>query len=813
MKKIISIILMTAMVLSTMVVSIGATSIDENNVCVAPVFYGTQKRTNDNGTIDVRFVSVTDSLEGTKLGYEIVASWWDENSKNSKQKTYSADNGHSQLETNVIYSSIYAGGESIVASDIGKKIGMEDAKGIFAVAINGVPDNIDVLFSVKTYVKDSNYEIVEMTSENVIMYSNGERNSDRIVYYETFDDVELDVDYSDGSNTDYDAEIADKLGWTPENYGAGSPVVKTTDDGKLNLRGTVGAERGYNIITNGYLNYAQSIRISADIAINSLGLFEFVFGSTYNARVTHGAAQFRAYSDAARSAQLGAEAQNTEASYVGLNAFNCGGLTGSDLGLEGYGWGQTVHFTVDIDLTSNRVSFYAGNDKIFENNFNSGFDGGITILMRECNVTLDNLLITVDVADINVGSTPISEYSIIYGDSQSQEYAEKIGSFIGVVTGENIPVVEDTVEETENEIIVGITNRNPNDSLATNGYRVIVQGSQIRLLAEDDVSAEMLCAYMITKYYETNTQDTFDLASIATEFDGSESIRMMTFNVWNAWEDDASDRAKQISDMILRNDLDIVCLQEYDIKFRNSKYGSFMGFIGGENLNNLISDRFTEVSVSGVDSKYVWNPIFYNKNKYEVVESGFSDMYAEGINCLEYDYPSGGDGRTHFRTLVWAILKDKSTNELFLVGNTHFSATSNSTDGGDHNAESAYVMSKLAEVRARYSDAITLVAGDYNSTVRYGACKNMIDAGYHNSLSMADYKGRNNNNIIVGNQIDNILTVSDIDVYAAVALYEGNIAEMSDHLPIVIQFCSKSTIGKSVDTQQESQMGCVNWIS
>ena len=279
------------------------------------------------------------------------------------------------------------------------------------------------------------------------------------------------------------------------------------------------------------------------------------------------------------------------------------------------------------------------------------------------------------------------------------------------------------------------------------------------------------------KIYGTKTTDVFDWASAEIEFKDENAIRMMTFNVQNVWNGYAGARGSQISAMILRNNLDVVCLQEYDTNFRNSD----------TNLQTLLSTRFDEVKINGVDSQYVWNPIYYNKDKYEVVESGFTDMYAEGVQCYEnLNYP-GGDGRTHFRTLVWAVLKDKYTGQNFIIGNLHYSASN-----GDHNAESNLLVSKLADVRSRYTDAIVLVAGDYNSTVTSGACGNMIKAGYKNTLSLAEVKGRNENDIVIGNGIDNILTVSDesskINVQAAVALYEGNIINMSDHLPIVIQF-------------------------
>ena len=380
-------------------------------------------------------------------------------------------------------------------------------------------------------------------------------------------------------------------------------------------------------------------------------------------------------------------------------------------------------------------------------------------------------------SDIKVADVSISEYSIVYGNSSTLSYAQKLSNIIADAVGYILPVVEDTVAESDYEIIVGVTNRNPNDTVEASGYAVSIDGKKVKFIANNDVSAEMMAAHLCARIRSTKSNQVLDLTTVATNINGSETTRMMTFNVHNAWGNNATEEGVKISTMILANNLDIVCLQEYDNSFRKS----------AGNLQTLLASRFVEVEINGVDSGNVWNPIFYNKDKYEVIESGFTDMYAEGIGCYEnLKYPDG-DGRTHFRTLVWAVLKDKASGQLFVIGNLHYSASN-----GDHKAESTLLISKLASVRSKYSEAIVLVAGDYNSTVSKDACKYMIDAGYVNTLNMASLKGTDNEGNIVGNGIDNILTVSEknakISIESAVALQEGGIENFSDHLPIVIQF-------------------------
>ena len=195
MKKFISILLAVIMMMTIIMIPVSAAETNDGSYA-APVFYGTQKRTNDNGTIDVRFVSVTNTLAGAKLGYEITASWWDATAKQYKEKVYSAANGHASLESSAIYASVEAGESTVTAADLGAKLGMSEPKGLFAVAINGVPAGIEVLFSVKTYVKNSEGEIVAENSAKEVIYENGQRSADRIIYSENFNGMSGAITYS-----------------------------------------------------------------------------------------------------------------------------------------------------------------------------------------------------------------------------------------------------------------------------------------------------------------------------------------------------------------------------------------------------------------------------------------------------------------------------------------------------------------------------------------------------------------------------------------------------------------------------------------
>ena len=394
MKKITAILLAAIMMMTIVIIPVSAAEAD-NGLYTAPVFYGTQKRTNSNETIDVRFVSVTNSLAGAMLGYEITASWWDATAKDYKTTVYSAANGHNVLETNTIYASVEAGEETVTATDLGTKLGMTDARGIMAVAINGVPAGIEVLFSVKTYVKDADGAIVATTASEEVIYANGARSTDNVLYYNNFNDTVIDLAYteSDASNG-LDAISAAALGWDGticNNWGTnGSRTfnLKNTDDGKLNVDFARNSMMGVAVLPAGTINNASNFKVEMDITVNRLGLIDFALGSTYDAR-SAASVQFRAFKG---TEQQDTSAHSTTETTVGIAGYKCGGTAVTNLE-----YGKEIHLTIDVNLLENKIDLYVDGTKIHEGTYtdsNNYVDGGFCIIFQQANFTLDNMVIT-----------------------------------------------------------------------------------------------------------------------------------------------------------------------------------------------------------------------------------------------------------------------------------------------------------------------------------------------------------------------------------------------------------------------------------
>lgn len=272
-------------------------------------------------------------------------------------------------------------------------------------------------------------------------------------------------------------------------------------------------------------------------------------------------------------------------------------------------------------------------------------------------------------------------------------------------------------------------------------------------------------------------------------------VTLVTFNVQNVWSrgKDAGSRGEKSARMLLESGADLICLQEYDNAYRISQ----------KNLNTLLSEQFAEVPIAGIDAGSVWNPIFYKTDLFEVTESGMTDLFADGIPCYEnLKYPSG-NGRSHFRTMVWANLCRKSDGARFSVANLHYSVIGKEKNGiFSQDGE----VDHLLPVMKKCADAtgLLLVCGDYNAGIEKegGACRRMLAAGFSDTRDLACEKNdiRTWTNESVGwlfdgsyrSAIDHVFTNDKklcVRSYLAMPAWANIDGEqISDHCPTVVCF-------------------------
>lgn len=319
--------------------------------------------------------------------------------------------------------------------------------------------------------------------------------------------------------------------------------------------------------------------------------------------------------------------------------------------------------------------------------------------------------------------------------------------------------------------------------------------------------------------------DTVSMGAVESpDWDGdSFDVSVMSFNVLNAWSDQtqvadsasAADRresntcvarAKATAQLVLENSPDFVCFQEFDYYYRTKT-----------DLISDISAKYAEVELVGKMSSGenttqatvenqsdVWNPIFYDKVQYTVVDSGIYDFTDCGYSATEQEYSNTAvikDGQTQWRSLVWAVLENKNDGNRYVVTNMHLS-----TAVTYQTAEAAFVGNVLKELCRHYAYPL-LACGDYNSTVDSNGCNALLQNGFYDTWTFAAEKddvgtdhdciNKDKTNVSQapsGNYsaaIDHILTLSALTVTSydviTTGTYNGmNVLDISDHCPTVV---------------------------
>jgi len=268
------------------------------------------------------------------------------------------------------------------------------------------------------------------------------------------------------------------------------------------------------------------------------------------------------------------------------------------------------------------------------------------------------------------------------------------------------------------------------------------------------------------------------------------NIKIATYNirraglekdVKNLWES----RKPMVFDLINSIAPDVIGFQEVvknqfdDLRTVLAHYGSF-----GEPRNMFASGWLQNSVVKHPSAKDEHNPIFYNKERLELLEYG-----TFGINPTSTYLP---------RACTWGKFRDKQTGQLFYVYNTHLSNTEKGikgwfvTSAGKTRREQIKMI--MHDVTRRTQGLPVIFMGDLNTNLR-GKYKLRIlaDAGFVYARSIAEKvvgsvktrTGWNNSEL---KSIDHIFIKSPQK--SSVALYE--VVESpkgvfpSDHRPVVV---------------------------
>ena len=189
-------------------------------------------------------------------------------------------------------------------------------------------------------------------------------------------------------------------------------------------------------------------------------------------------------------------------------------------------------------------------------------------------------------------------------------------------------------------------------------------------------------------------------------------------------------------------------------------------------INSLIGDTYAYVNTPRDNATYESTPIWYNKEKYELIESG-SQWISETPNEMSKIPES-----EYYRIYTYVVLENKETGARFAHVNTHLDLSE---------AARKRQVSILISLTSRLSGMPLFYTADWNFYENSEPYKEMEGAGFIDASKLAP-DTMSGNTLINGGEIDFCFTsvVSTSAVKYAVVNDHEYSQSASDHYPILI---------------------------
>ena len=230
-------------------------------------------------------------------------------------------------------------------------------------------------------------------------------------------------------------------------------------------------------------------------------------------------------------------------------------------------------------------------------------------------------------------------------------------------------------------------------------------------------------------------------------------------------------RADGVIKNILSADPDVLGLQEANPDWMDRVSSALTGY------------AFVGVGRDDGKNKGEYSPVFYKKDKYELINGG-TFWFSETP-----DKPSATWSSAYKRICSWAVLKDRETGFTFAAFNSHWDHISVPS----RNNSSELLLSKIEEYAP---DLPVVIIGDFNCKAKTVAYKTLIDGGFVDAMytapeadTVGSFHGYTRTSTEGELPIDHILFKSSngvADTYRVITdRYDGMYP--SDHFPIVAE--------------------------
>lgn len=391
----------------------------------------------------------------------------------------------------------------------------------------------------------------------------------------------------------------------------------------------------------------------------------------------------------------------------------------------------------------------------------------------------------------------IGEYIIIYPSACVQgEYdvATYLQSYITALTGYVVRCEDDTTEPSKYEINIGDTARiteemkSARDSMGYKKTQAYIGKLDNGLWLYGNGKSGFYAAFskLLKAITINNNAVSIDISASKCENIQELNVSVLDYNVYFDLKETKRDPQDVIT-TVKEKSPDIFGLNE-----------AGTGWIALFKADSEISSKYNcaEGKAAEKSSDTLYNPVFYRKDKYELVEVG--TKWLSGTPDRISMFPEA----KHYKIMTYVILKDKATGTEFMYINAHLDGSNDSSAQSSLSTVRFKQAQVINDFIANYTHLPIVMGGDFNdgptsSTVkritskgRFKYCmdvaKTKIDLGTTKKVSS------NFNPLEKGSVIDYIFVTTDsvtVNLYEQVDnTYkdaEGKVTGCpSDHLPV-----------------------------
>ena len=366
----------------------------------------------------------------------------------------------------------------------------------------------------------------------------------------------------------------------------------------------------------------------------------------------------------------------------------------------------------------------------------------------------------------------IKDYDIVYphGNEMCQMIANSIKKAIISKFGYSLDVISDkTKRSAEREILIGNTNRSAKGGEAESLISSFDGGNTEGLIAASDRFV-LICGgdnggfgKAVSKFIQhlvpesvtgTHTVELSDKEVFKVE---TEDVKVMSYNILT-WPD--TKRMSEIVSIIKDYAPDVIGMQEavpYAVIDLKAQIGDTYDYV------HLERDNATGEST----------PIWYNKHKYTLIESG-SGWLSDTPDTMS-KYPES----EYVRVYVYAILENKETGARFVHVNTHL----------DFAAAQTKQTGKLLALTSRFSFLPMFYTADWNFTPGSQGYALMHNAGYMDASVLTTNVHGSGTCVGSTSEIDFCFTSvlnTSVDSYRVIDDHDFS-QTSSDHYPIFVE--------------------------